>query len=191
MKSNGYLFPIIIGLIFIGFFLATTLYYFKSSLNYNDEPIAEQIEQLKDIFIRINDTSKIKSFEGNTISIDFLNTISFAGNQVGPMTILYPQLWKGPYLEKNITAQGKPYQIIKTFKGYFIVPGEGVKLYNGKVIGKDIIFNFNTDIKALLKDPETLLSKEGKPLAAKLSASKSGFDLLAPIAIYDTPVDVY
>lgn len=191
MKNKSYIFPIIIGLVFIACFLATTLYYFNSSLNYNDEIIADEVEQLKDIFIRINDAAKIKSFEDTIISIDFLNTISFAGNQVGPMILLYPQLWKGPYLEKNLTHQGKLYQIIKTYKGYFIVPGDGVKLFNGKVIGKDIKFDFNTDIKALLKDPDTLLSKGGKPLAAKLSASKSGFDLLAPIALYDTPVDVY
>lgn len=191
MKTKGYLWPVVTGIIFIGFFVATTVYYYRATLTYNDEIIAQNIEQLKDIFIRINDTCKIQGFEHDIDNIDFLNTVSFVGNQVGPMILTYPQFWKGPYLEKNIEIQGKPYQVVKTQKGYYIVPGEGVKLYNGKILGLTIKISPSTDIDMLIKDPETLLSKEGKPLAAKLPTTKSGFDLMAPLSIYDTPVDVY
>ena len=106
--------------------------------------------------------------------IDFLNVGAFEGPVVGPMSLLEPKNWKGPYLRESLTVGGKEYQIIGTKKGYFIVPGDGVSLGNGKVIGKTLIINQNSDIEAMMRDPKALLSGD-KPLAAR-------------IAMYENPV---
>jgi hypothetical protein len=181
--AKKYFWPVIIGTGFIAFFLYMTLSYYYKSINYKDQQIAEHIEQLKDIFIRINETCKIVKFDRDKNTVNFLNTIQFAGSNVGPMHLLYPERWEGPYLKEELTVQNKSYQIVRAKKGYFVVPGDGVKLYNGKVIGKDIIINRKTNVKKLIKDPEALLSPDNKPLAAKVPVS-SGFDLMAPQDLY-------
>lgn len=109
----------------------------------------------------------IISFEHQANYVDFLNVISFAGSEVGPLNLAYPKNWKGPYLEDNPTMQEKYYQIVRTKKGYFVVPGVGVKLSNGEVIGTDIIFNEDTDIQALTQAGNPLFFN-GRALAVKL-----------------------
>ena len=133
-----------------------------------DVMIAEHIEQLSAIFKRIDKECSIIDFEHQRNYIDFLTVIAFEGSEVGPMNVRYPKKWQGPYLKDNPTMQTKYYEIVKTQKGYFIVPGQGVTLSNGKVIGKDIIFDGNADIAKML-ETEDVLVFHGRPLAAPLS----------------------
>lgn len=88
------------------------------------------------------------------------------------MSLAHPEKWDGPYAQRNPSAEGVEYQVVKTKKGYFITPGDGVKLPSGHVIGKDIIFDEDADIQAMIYDNKVLLV-EDRPLAVPLSISMS------------------
>jgi hypothetical protein len=150
--------PLILGILFTCTTAVVIVRYLTQARQANDDLIADHIVQLKDIFKRINDRCKITGFRYPKDQIDFLNVISFSGSVVGSMNLLEPQHWEGPYLQENLVIEGKEYQIIQTKKGHFIVPGDGVKLANGKVIGKTLSLTPDSDIEAMLYDHQALLS---------------------------------
>lgn len=144
----------------------------------SDEMISREVVQLVDIFKRIDKKCRIISFDYQKNHINFLNVKSFVGSEVGPMNLVYPENWEGPYLEDNPIIQGKEYQIVNTKKGYFITPGDGVVLNNRKVVGKDIILDENADIPAMMLD-ENALNFKGKALAAPLPVGVSAIGKVA------------
>jgi len=160
---------IILFVILIGISLFKLFYSVKVAA---DVIIIQEVQQLIDIFKRIDKKCKILDFDYQKNNINFLNVEKFAGSEVGPMNLVYPQNWEGPYLKDNPTIQDKEYQIVKTKKGYFIVPGYGVKLSNGKIVGKDIILDENADIPKMMAD-EKFLNFKGKALAAPLDVGVS------------------
>jgi len=134
--------------------------------------IADDIAKLANIFERIEQTCDIVSFEYQKNPINFLNIKKdgFVGSELGSMNIAHPDKWEGPYLEENLKMQGKNYQIVRTNLGYFITPGQGVKLPNGNVVGKDIVFNDHADIASMTRDKNLLLFENrvlAMPLALK------------------------
>ncbi len=130
--------------------------------------IAEHITQLKDVFEKIHHDCGIIDFDAQKNPINFLNVTKFAGSEVGPMNLAHPEKWQGPYMKENPTIYHIAYQVVSTKKGYFVTPGEGVTLPNKKIVGKDILFNKNVDIEALMTDVGAL-SYKNKPLAARLN----------------------
>jgi hypothetical protein len=92
---------------------------------------------------------------------------SFEGSQVGPLVLAYPAKWEGPYLSVNPTIQDKFYEIMRVKGGVFVLPGTGVTLPNGKVIGKDFQINKRTDVEMML-EKDGLLRYGDKVLAGKL-----------------------
>lgn len=132
-----------------------------------NQTIADHVEQLASIFKKIDDSCKIINFDHEKNYIDFLNVKSFVGSEVGSMNLTHPTSWAGPYLNDNPTIQEKYYVVTITPRGWFIVPDDGVKLANGKVIGTDIVINKETNFDQLTKDPEAL-SFKGRPLAIKI-----------------------
>lgn len=164
-KANYFvIYSIVVLLVLLGITLWTYLYYAGT---FRDKLIAKDIAQLDAIFEKINDTAQITAFEHSKNNIDFLNIEKFSGSTVGPMKLQFPDRWQGPYVSKSMTMQEKYYQIIKTKDGYYILPGDGAKLSNGKVIGKDVIINEQTNMQPLLADKNYLLSDYG-PLTAKI-----------------------
>lgn len=141
---------------------------------YSVDLITSDIEQLQAIFKKIDERCKILGFDYQKNPINFLNVGSFKSSELGPMNLTYPAQWQGPYVEDNPSFQSVEYQIVKTKKGYFITPGEGVQLPNGKTIGKDIILDENADIPALMKDKHGLMFDD-KALAVPLELSTSGW----------------
>lgn len=134
--------------------------------------IAQDVKQLAGILKQIDEKCKIIDFDQQQNPIDFLNVKSFVGSEIGSMNLAYPQQWEGPYLNDNPTIQEKTYMVVKTKKGYFVTPGNGVRLGNGKVVGKDIVLDESADIPALMKDEKALLF-EGRMLAAPLHVGVS------------------
>lgn len=128
-----------------------------------DKIIVQDIARLESIFKQISDECGIIGFEHERNYVDFLTVEKFAGSEVGAMNIKNLDKWHGPYVKDNPTVQEKLYEIIRTNKGYFLVPGTGVVLSNGQVIGKDIIFDEERDIYALVKDG--VLVHDGQPMA--------------------------
>lgn len=131
--------------------------------------IVRDLVQLDDIFKRIHETCNIISIDGSKSSINFLTVEKFVGSEVGPLNFAYPQKWQGPYVQDNPTTQGKEYQIVRGKDGIFIMPGDGVKLPSGKVIGTDIVIDNATDITALIA---TDLQFDGAPLAIPFAGGK-------------------
>lgn len=136
------------------------------------EFIAQDIARLATIFEDINTTAGILSFDYQKNRIDFLNIKKdgFVGSELGSMNLMYPDKWQGPYEKEMPRIQEEDYMIVRTQKGYFITPGDGVRLPNGKIVGSDIILDENADIEHMLHD-EQMLSYQGRPLAAKISIS--------------------
>lgn len=141
--------------------------FFTSSELLTGRLIANDVKKLQEIFNRIHATCHIVGFDNQKNSINFLNVGSFVSSEVGSMNLAYPDKWEGPYVADNFELQGKEYMIVQTNAGYFITPGEGVKLPNGKTIGTDIKLDLDTDIMALMHDKEGLYYK-GLPLAAQM-----------------------
>lgn len=159
--SAGCLFAILLAIT-----VGVLLYY---SPIYVDNLIVKDIAKLGSIFKEIDKDAIILNFEHSKNYIDFLNVEKFTGNEVGSVILEHPDKWQGPYAPYNPRIQDKLFQIVQTSKGYYIVPGDGVKLSNGKVIGKDLNFNINSDIEKMLKNKKYLLSENG-PLAVKVNA---------------------
>lgn len=154
---------------FIIIVLAGTLFIFlRGSKTIVDDVAGRDIVTLKQIFTRINDKCSIISFDYEKNVVDFLTVKAFVGSEVGTMNLAYAKNWEGPYIADNPEIGGIYYQIVKTAKGYFLTPGDGVKLSNGKVVGKDIVLSYDSDIEALATKPDAFLGYNRLPLAAKI-----------------------
>lgn len=158
--------PLLSGLVFVGLFLLSFVGFYIKSKKDTGLIIADDVAQLKIILEKIHATCKIIDFDYQKNWINFLNVASFEGSEVGNMNLAYPEKWEGPYLKDNPTIQEKEYMVVKTDKGYFITPGEGVRLPNGKKIGSDILLDINTDIQQLIQGG--VLAYKQKPLATTL-----------------------
>lgn len=139
--------------------------------------IVADLQKLADAFKKIDHEVNIIGIKHQRDHIDFLNVKSFSGSEVGPLDVAHPENWHGPYMQENPVVNGLFYQIVRTHKGYFITPGDGVKLSNGAVIGKNIMLDENADIEHMMLDPKKLFSA-GKAMAVKLPISLSVFDEL-------------
>jgi hypothetical protein len=156
---------LIIGFIGALFFVTGFWVYWQQSQRMNDMIIADDVAHLAEILNTIHRECTIIDFEHQKNHIDFLNVISFEGSEVGPMNLAHPERWRGAYLKDNPTIQEKYYQVVRTKKGYFVVPGEGVQLSNGLIIGKDILFDEEADIQVMTED---ILQFKKRPLAVRI-----------------------
>ncbi len=129
--------------------------------------IAHDVQTLEKIFRNIDESCGISSFKHEVNYVDFLTVGTFAGSEVGSMNLREPKNWHGPYVKDNPTIQTKLYQIIATPKGYFLAPGNGVRLSNGSVIGKDVVLNEQSDIPALI-ERGVLTNYDGRPMAVMI-----------------------
>lgn len=165
--KQGFLIPLL-GILFIGAFIALS---FFTTYKENKETvgilIAEHVAHLSDIFAKINKSCHIVSFDFQKNPINFLNVKSFSGSQVGSMNLLRPKKWRGPYVISNPTIQNADFQIVRTHQGYFVTPGEGIKLPNGLIIGRDIILNEHADIMKMIQK-DGVLNYQEKALAAPI-----------------------
>lgn len=168
-RAKRYFFPIVVGTVAIIAFAFVTFNYLWQAREDNDIQIAQHIEKLSQIFTQIESCCNITGFRSQKDFIDFLNVSSFEGSQVGPMNLEHPEKWTGPYVKNNLSIEGKLYQVIQYDDKYYIVPGDGVKLANGKVIGETLILNSKSDLPALMSDSNALYSNIAKkPLAAEI-----------------------
>lgn len=170
---SKYIIPISLGSVLVLFLTFTLLRFFQEQPVLTADKIAQDIQHLAKIFAVIDKECGILSFDyvNNPINFLTIKKDGFIGSEVGSMNLAHPEKWQGPYVTKNLHIQAKEYQVVQTYKGYFITPGQGVELPNGKHIGVDIILDATSDIVAMMKDPQTLLY-EDKPLAAPIATEK-------------------
>ncbi|MBA3752185.1 hypothetical protein H0X06_05355 [Candidatus Dependentiae bacterium] len=159
--------PLVVGGFFVLFLIVVSRQFLMQVRSEDDHTIAKDIGMLQGLFNTINESSKIIAIRSQKSPINFLNVQSFAGSFVGPLKVAYPENWKGPFRTEPLEFQGKEYEIVCTKKGFYIVPGEGVVLANGKVIGETLKFTEESDIDAMIADPAQLLS-QSYPLAVKI-----------------------
>jgi hypothetical protein len=171
---RGAMGPVITIAILLTLFGIVIFNFYYQTREYSSGLITKDLGFLQTIFKQIDDKCRIVSFDHTKNSINFLNVGCFEGFEVGPIKLAYPKQWQGPYVEKNPSLQGVEYQIVRTKSGYFIVPGDGVILPNGKVMGKDIKIDENSDIQAMMQDEKALMHKN-RPLAAQIKFSFSEF----------------
>lgn len=167
------LFTIILFVMLASLAIVRLVYYRSDS----DELISQQVVQLAQILERIEEQCNIIDFDRQKTPIDFLNVVKFVGSEVGGMNLTYPENWTGPYLNDNPTIQDKEFQVVRTKQGYFVTPGDGVVLSNGKTIGKDIVLDEQVNIMKLMADPKGL-NYNGKPLAAQARIRKGALQEL-------------
>ena len=164
--TSGYILPAITAILFFALCAVALYRYYQTAQVVGDQMIVDHVEQLATIFKNIDETCKIIGFEHEKNYVDFLTVRSFVGSEVGAMNLAHADKWAGPYVQDNPTIYEKQYLVVDTPKGYYVVPGDGVVLSNGKIVGKDLIFNRDTDFEALLADPAGPLMFEDRPLVA-------------------------
>lgn len=174
---RGYLIPILSAVLFVVFVGIALISTFVTTKGYTAELIRRDVKNLVQTLQKIDDQCNINGFSAQQNPINFLNVRTFEGSEVCGMNLVHPDKWQGPYLKEHPEVQNIRYMVVCTRSGYFVTPGNGVKLPNGKIIGTDIKLDENTDIDALMSN-EKGLAFEGKPLAARLELKKSPLDLL-------------
>lgn len=164
--SHNHRFFYIISSVVLGSVLGFTMFMTLFNVKKNRGALmVEEVAQLSKIFHKIHKTAVISGLDHARSAINFLNVKSFAGSEVGPLNLKYPDKWEGPYLLDNLTIQTKEYELIRTHNGFYIVPGEGVTLPNGKVIGKDLVLDEHSDFVSL-QQLSGDLNFEGKSMVA-------------------------
>jgi hypothetical protein len=179
---RGSVMPLLAIALFCIFIIIAIINTFISSKEYEGELIESDVRRLAGMIQQIEKDCKILSFDGQKNVINFLNNKSFTGSEVGPVNLKHPDRWKGPYADHNPTMQGKNYLVVRTKKGYFVTPGEGVKLPNGKIVGTDINIDENADIEVMMKD-DKMFRYKSKSLAVPLEIKKR-----APYFVTSSPV---
>lgn len=167
----------ILAILFI--LISISFYTMRQGLRENDtDIIAQDVAQLATIFNQINTDAGIISFDEQYNSINFLTIkkYGFVGSSAGPMQLAHPEQWAGPYAQKTPKMQDKPYAIVHTKKGYFITPGKGVVLHNGKIIGQDIRLEEDEDLETLALC-ENILCYRGAPLVAKITVTQNPLEV--------------
>jgi hypothetical protein len=165
-----------IAIALITLFVGTLWFFMRKAPLERDEIIIGQLQKIKTALEKVHQDCTIIGFEDeggnrNKCYIDFLTIKSFVGSEAGSLNLSHPEKWQGPYLNDNPTMQECFYYIIKIDGDHYIVPGNGIKLANGKTIGKEIIIDEKSDIKTMIA-PNGDLNFKGSTLAVKLDLTK-------------------
>lgn len=174
ISSKSIILPFLITAIFTTLLMISISMIWRQTKIVTDLIIQQDLQMLTKILNHINQECRIIKVKHEKNYIDFLTVTSFVGSEVGGLNLAFAQRWKGPYLKDNPTIQEKNYVLLANKQGYFIVPGDGVVLNNGKKIGVDIILNAQTDMQKLLKKGGCLHSEYGA-LAAKMDVGFNAF----------------
>ncbi len=161
----------LLSILLVALFVITWYQFTRETKIIINQTIVKDVAQLKKIFDTIHKKCIILDFAHEKNYIDFLTVKSFVSSEVGAMNVMYPEKWAGPYLQENPTVQSKVYEIVLTKNGYYIVPGTGVRLANGKIMGKDIVLTPQTDIDQVINEKSGLEYK-GKPLVVPIEMQK-------------------
>jgi len=160
-------FPLISGLFVVFLIAIFSIRVFYSRPRIVASLIEDDISQIMLALEKIDVDCNILHLEDIYNEVNFLTVKQFKGSQVGPLSLAYPERWKGPYLSVNPTLRGQSYEIVKARDGLFVVPGQGVLLPNGFIIGKDFEITVQTQIADLIRSGGPL-AYEGRVFAKKL-----------------------
>ncbi len=157
-------FSSLILVILLIFFITTT---FKDKSFFSTNILSGDINKIVNALTQIDKDCSILSIENESNPIDFLTVKAFVGSEIGSLNLGYPKNWNGPYLLDSPRFQGRLYNLVRNKYGAFVIPGDGSKLPNGLVIGKDLKLSYDSDIVTMLENGGQLNYK-GIALGAKL-----------------------
>lgn len=152
-------------LIFIGIAAFILLMFFAThyeSKRNKAQIISRDLKLIASTLAKIHSDCEIDRFTQIKNPLTFFNVISFTGSEIGTLNLVNPEKWRGPYIKDNPSLQGVEYQVVQAHEGLFIVPGEGVSLPNGKIVGKDVIFDENSHIIDMLRNDDSLYYEQYK-----------------------------
>lgn len=129
--------------------------------------IQTDLERISRSLNAIDSSCSITDITTDRLPITFLNVEKFTGKELGGLVLGHPELWHGPYAHENPMLQTHPYELVKGEDGYYIVPGAGVQLPNGKKMGVDVVISVQTDVASLTKEGG-VLNYQGYLLARPL-----------------------
>lgn len=157
---------------FSSFFLLTITSVFvyqvlKERPIYLAATIKSDLDQLEKSLTKIDTECSVLSITPSRAQINFLNVEKFSGSMVGCLNLAYPKKWTGPYSPTTPTLQGKPYELVKANDGFYIVPGHGVKLPNGLIVGKHFEIDVSFPIGQMIQ-PGGKLYYKNEALARKI-----------------------
>jgi hypothetical protein len=113
--------------------------------------IAFDTHKISQTLKEIDSCCNILSVRSQRNTIDFLTVRSFVSSEIGCLNLAYPQQWKGPYFRDNPSIKGRVYEIVKAKDGNYVIPGHGVVLPNGLMMGKDVVITKNVSVDAMLQ----------------------------------------
>jgi len=155
-------------IVFICLLLGITIYKFAYDRPlFRSSIIASDVDKIVEILRDIDQRCNILSVDLDNNKIDFLTVKDFVGSEIGPINLAHPRNWNGSYLSDNPTLQGKLYEIVHARDGWYVVPGKGVVLPSGRVMGKDIVITAKSDLELMIREGGKLYFK-GKPFAQKI-----------------------
>lgn len=103
--------------------------------------------------------------------LNFFTVKNFTGSVIGGIELQNPVGWRGPYLEVNPSLQQQYYELVETGDGFYVIPGRGVILPNGYVVGKDFDVMKDTDVAKMLQ-PGGFLHYKNEQLAMRVKFKK-------------------
>ncbi len=160
--------PLFGGLLIAGFVVLVFVHTIRNKPDFTAATISSDLRTIVHVLNKIDAECNILSFDNQRNYVDFLTVKEFVGSEVGSLNLAHPKKWQGPYINDNPTLQEKLYEIVKTDEGVFVLPGSGVTLPNGLVMGKDIAITRKTSVIQMLK-PKGKLNYKGEKLAAHLT----------------------
>lgn len=143
--------------------------YFTASLIGNDVKIVH------DALHSIDKRCNILRFNNRRVILDFFTVSSFDGSVIGGVSLAYPKKWTKAVLHRNPIIQQKFYEVVRAQDGFFVVPGEGVTLPTGLVMGKDVVIKRQTQVGPMIR-PDGKLFFKGIKLAKRLQFKIGDWD---------------
>lgn len=156
----------------LGLFLFKVVHY---RTHYLSSVIEQDVVRIAKILASVDKNCTVLSMSGERMPVNFLNVKAFVGSNVGGLNLAYPQKWQGPYAEISPTYQQRFYEIVRTCEGLFVVPGYGVTLPNGCVMGHDVLVSYDTSVKKMLTKGGAL-NHEGSLLGQQLGFKAGDWD---------------
>jgi len=168
LGERGYAFLLqasryLVSLVSIVLLIVCTAHFVGQSSEWNAGTVRADLSHLEEALKNFDGDCGIQEVLSGGHSLLFLTQTARPTDAFAAFKLANENTWRGPYIHKVPVAQGYPYMLLKTNKGLFIVPGEGVRLPKGSILGKEFFLTAESNLKAL-SAAGGILSHNGEPL---------------------------
>lgn len=160
-------FALISGLVIVAIALYAGYTFFRERTVLSGSIIHRNVSSIVEILRRVDTSCDILSIRSGRNPIDFLQVEKFVGSEIGPLNLAHPDNWEGPYVQDNYIYDSRPFDLVATKRGFYVVPGHGSRLPNGSIMGKDVLLTYRSNIDKFLQ-PGGSLHFNNQAFAQKL-----------------------